>query len=283
MLTATPLRAGSLSVVDFRCDAGPADEPFAERHGAYTVSYVRRGSFGYRTRGRDFELVAGSILIGHPGDEFLCSHAHHDRGDECLSFKLAPELVDDLCTGQEVWRSGALPPLPQLMVLGELAQAAAECTSEVGLDEAGLWLVAKFASIVSTRPAKPVEARAADRRRAVEAALWLDACSHESIDLETAARQAGLSPFHFLRVFSRVLGVTPHQYLLRVRLRRAARMLADDARSITDVAFDAGFADLSNFVRTFHRAAGVSPRAFRRASKGQRKFFQERLADPAAR
>ena len=58
-----------------------------------------------------------------------------------------------------------------------------------------------------------------------------------------------------------MLGVTPHQYLVRSRLRRAARLLADGARSISDVAFDVGFGDLSNFVRTFHRAAGVSPRA----------------------
>jgi AraC-like DNA-binding protein len=72
--------------------------------------------------------------------------------------------------------------------------------------------------------------------------------------------------------------VTPHQYLVRARLRRAARLLADDTRSITDVAFDVGFADLSNFVRTFHRAAGVSPRAFRRAAKGDRGIFHDRLA-----
>ena len=55
--------------------------------------------------------------------------------------------------------------------------------------------------------------------------------------------------------------MTPHQYLVRSRLRHAARLLADDERSITDVAYDVGFGDLSNFVRTFHRAAGVSPRA----------------------
>jgi len=60
-------------------------------------------------------------------------------------------------------------------------------------------------------------------------------------------------------------------------LRRAARLLSDDAPSITNVAFDVGFADLSNFVRTFRRAAGVSPRDFRKAAKGQRKIFQERL------
>jgi AraC-like DNA-binding protein len=75
-----------------------------------------------------------------------------------------------------------------------------------------------------------------------------------------------------------VLGVTPHQYLVRSRLRRAARLLAEDTRPITDVAFDVGFGDLSNFVRTFRRAAGVSPRGFRRAAKGDRKIFQDRLA-----
>ena len=117
-----------------------------------------------------------------------------------------------------------------------------------------------------------------DRRRAVETALWIDANSQREINLEDAAGEAGISPFHFLRLFSGVLGVTPHQYLVRSRLRHAARLLADDGSSITDVAYDVGFGDLSNFVRTFHRAAGVSPRKFREASRGMRKIFQERLA-----
>ena len=76
----------------------------------------------------------------------------------------------------------------------------------------------------------------------------------------------------------RLLGVTPHQYLVRSRLRHAARLLVDDEISVTNVAYDVGFADLSNFVRTFHRAAGVSPRRFREASRGDRKILQERLA-----
>jgi AraC-like DNA-binding protein len=112
----------------------------------------------------------------------------------------------------------------------------------------------------------------------VETALWIDANSHAPLDLERMAEAAELSGFHFLRLFARVLGVTPHQYLVRSRLRRAARLLAEDSRAITDVAFDAGFNDLSNFVRTFHRAAGVSPRAFRQAAKGERKILQDRLA-----
>jgi AraC-like DNA-binding protein len=278
MVATTLLQHDTIRVSEYRCRAGPDDAPFTELHHRHSISYVRRGSFGCHTRGRSFELVAGSILVGHPGDEYVCSHHHHPCGDECLSFFLAPELVETLGDQAEVWRSGSIAPLPELMVLGELAQAAATGHSDIGLDEVGMAFTARFVGVVRGRAQKPTRALARDRRRAVEAALWIDAHSHQPINLERAAGEAGLSPFHFLRLFSSVLGVTPHQYLVRSRLRHAARLLADDGRPITDVAYDVGFADLSNFVRTFHRAAGVSPRAFRQTSRGDRKILQERLA-----
>jgi AraC-like DNA-binding protein len=277
MTRTTLLQRPSISVSEFRCSASPDDTPFVEQYGCHSVSYVRKGSFGCQSRGRFFELVAGSILVGHPGDEFICTH-DHVCGDECLSFFLDPELVESIGDRAEVWRVGAAPPLPELMVLGELAQAAADGRSDVGLDEVGALFASRFVEVVSGRPQKPAATTARDRRRAVETALWIDAHSHREIDLEHAAGQADISPFHFLRLFSSVLGVTPHQYLVRSRLRHAARLLADDDRPITDVAYDVGFGDLSNFVRTFHRAAGVSPLKFRQASRGKRKIFQERLA-----
>jgi AraC-like DNA-binding protein len=277
MTRTTLLQRGSICVSDFRCSAGPDDTPFAEQFGSHSISYVRKGSFGCHSRGRFFELVAGSILVGHPGDEFICTH-DHVCGDVCLSFFLTPELVQAIGDRAEVWRVGAAPPLPELMVFGELAQTAADGRSDVGLDEVGHAFASRFVEVVSGRPQKLAPASARDRRRAVETALWIDAHSHRPIDLEKAAGQADISPFHFLRLFSGVLGVTPHQYLVRSRLRHAARLLADDDISVTDIAYDVGFGDLSNFVRTFHRAAGVSPRKFREASRGMRKIFQERLA-----
>jgi AraC-like DNA-binding protein len=278
MAATTLLQHGAITVSDYRCTAGPDDAPFVELHRQHSISYVRSGSFGLHTRGRSFELVTGSILVGHPGDEYVCSHDHHVCGDECLSFFLSPDLVDSIGGIADIWHSGSIPPLPELMVLGELAQAAADGRSDVGLDEVGHAFTARFADVVSGGGQKPTRAVARDRRRAVETALWIDTHSHRSINLEQAALEARLSPFHFLRLFTKVLGVTPHQYLVRSRLRRAARLLADDERPITDVAYDVGFGDLSNFVRTFHRAAGVSPRGFRQASRGDRKILQERLA-----
>ena len=277
MAATTIFRNGSISVVDYRCSAAPGDAPFVEAHGSYSIAYVRKGSFGYRTRGRAFELVAGAVVVGHPGGEYVCTH-DHVHGDECLSFQFAPALVDSLGGRGEIWRTGSLPPLPELMVLGELGQAAAAGGSDAGLDEVGVALAARLVETVSGRKRKRSAPGARDRRRAVEAALWLDANAHEALDLESAARGAGLSAFHFLRLFADVLGVTPHQYLVRARLRRAARLLAEEERPITGIAYDVGFGDLSNFVRTFRRAAGVSPRAFRRAARGERKILQDRLA-----
>ena len=271
------LRPGGLKIIDYRCDAGPGDTPFVEYHDAFSLAYVRSGSFGYQTRGRAYELVAGSILVGHPGDEYVCTH-DHVRGDDCLSVHLAPDVFDAIPVRKKTWRAGGVPPLSELVVVGELLQSAAEGRSDVGLDEAAMMLVGRFIALASGRDDSPTRLPSRDRRRAVQTALWLDAHSHDAIDLERAAREAGVSAFHFLRMFARVVGVTPHQYLVRSRLRRAARLLSDDGRSVTDVAFDVGFGDVSNFVRTFHRAAGVSPRRFRQAARGDRKILQDRLS-----
>jgi AraC family transcriptional regulator len=270
------LQTPTLTVSDYRCDAGPDDAPFVETHAGFDLAYVRKGSFGYRSGRAAFELVAGSILLGRPGDEYVCTH-DHVVGDECLSFQLAPELVAAIGARAERWRSGSVPPLSELMVLGELAEAAALGRSDIGLDEAGMLLAARLADVVTDRTPAASAASARDRRRAVDAALWIDERSADGLDLERIAAASGLSAFHFLRLFASVLGVTPHQYLVRARLRRAARLLADDARPITDVAFDVGFGDLSNFVRTFRRAAGVSPRGFRKAARGDRAVFAARL------
>jgi AraC-like DNA-binding protein len=272
------LKSEALSVIAYWCTMGPDDKPFLEQHACHSLSYVRKGSFGYDTRGHIHELVAGSVMVGHAGDEYTCSHDHHVCGDECLSFQLSPAFADDMGLRRDALRIGSAPPLPGLMVYGELAEAAGRGDSDIGIDEAAMLFVNRFVEITSDKTPKRQHVTARDRRRAVESALWIDANADGEINLGTAAKATGVSSFHFLRLFSSVLGVTPHQYLVRSRLRHAARLLADDARSITSIALDVGFSDLSNFVRTFHRAAGVSPRGFRNAARGNRKILQERLS-----
>lgn len=277
MLSRTTLHHGVVTVVDVRCQIRADEQPFMERHDGFSISYVRKGSFGYHSHGTSFYLVAGSLLIGCPGKEFMCTH-EHVCADEYLSFRFAPEVAESIASRSAYGSRGCLPPVPEFLVLGELAQAVVEGRSDLGLDEIGMVFGARLDSLVGLKQPGKLRPGPRDRRRSVEAALWLDACSHESVDLETAAGAVGLSPFHFLRTFTQVLGVTPHQYLIACRLRKAARLLTETSLPVTTIALDVGINDLSNFVRPFHRAAGVSPRTFRKLAKGDRNFFQERLA-----
>ncbi|HVO09043.1 MAG TPA: AraC family transcriptional regulator [Burkholderiaceae bacterium] len=274
------LLEGPVAVRAYRCDAGPRSRAFWEHADGWSVSYVQRGSFSCRCRGRLHDLVPGSVLVLKPGDDYQCTHEHREGGDDCLAVFLTPELVHELAPRRGAWASGGTPPLAEMMVRGEWMRAAAAGDSDVGLDEAALAFVARFAALTDD-DAEAREPAAADRRRAVGSALWIDAHADQALDLQRLAAQCGLSAYHYLRVFAHVLGVTPHQYLVRSRLRSAARMLAEGERSVTEIALDAGFADLSNFVRSFRRAAGVSPREFRRAARGDRKILQERI-DAAA-
>jgi AraC-like DNA-binding protein len=78
-----------------------------------------------------------------------------------------------------------------------------------------------------------------------------------------------MSPHHFLRVFAQVAGMTPHQFVLRTRLHRAAVRLRRSDEAVSAIAFDAGFNDLSTFNRRFRRLMGASPGAFRARSRRQ--------------
>ncbi len=277
MPAATVLLEGPLRVFDYRCGAGPHDRPFTEQHAGYSLAYVRRGSFGYRTRGCRYELVAGAFLVGRAGDEFLCTHEHHAHGDECLSFSFDAECLEETGLDARGWVSHALPPLPELALLGERAQASAHSHDALALEEAGTLLAARYLALQGRTALTTTRLSVRERRRAVRGALWLEAHAAERVRLAQVARASGVSAFHFLRLFRRVIGVTPHQYLVRTRLRRAARLLAAETQPVADIAYQVGFGDLSNFVRTFRRAAGVSPRAFRAAGRADRKILQARL------
>jgi AraC-like DNA-binding protein len=83
------------------------------------------------------------------------------------------------------------------------------------------------------------------------------------LTLNQLARLAGLSPYHFLRIFQGLTGITPHQYVMRSRLREAALRLRAAPDRVLDVALDSGFGDVSNFNRAFRTEFGVTPTRFR--------------------
>jgi YesN/AraC family two-component response regulator len=86
----------------------------------------------------------------------------------------------------------------------------------------------------------------------------------EPLTLSEVAREASLSKFHFCRLFHREMGLSFRQYLQGLRVRRARALLADPDLSVTEVAYAAGFNDLSDFDKVFRKIVGVPPRAYRK-------------------
>lgn len=86
----------------------------------------------------------------------------------------------------------------------------------------------------------------------------------QDISLKTLADLAGVSPFHFLRLFKRTTRLTPHRYLLERRLERARELLRQGSLSLAEVAVEVGFCDQSHLTLHFKRAYGLTPGEFRR-------------------
>jgi AraC-like DNA-binding protein len=90
-----------------------------------------------------------------------------------------------------------------------------------------------------------------------------DARYFEPLTVGDLARAAGLSPAHFSREFRRTFGEAPHQYLLTRRLERAAALLRNTDRSVTDICFAVGLTSVGSFITSFGRVHGAAPLAYR--------------------
>lgn len=101
-------------------------------------------------------------------------------------------------------------------------------------------------------------------RRLLRARDLMDRSYAEPLDLATLARVALVSESHFIRTFRDAFGETPHRYLQRRRVERAAWLLRSTDRSVTDICLDVGFTSLGTFSRVFRDIIGETPTQHRR-------------------
>lgn len=260
-------------VADVVCTCGPQDRPFEEQHGYATVAVVVAGSFQYRaslTRHGSGQglMTPGSLLLGNAGQCFECGH-EHALGDRCLSFRYTLDYFERLAAdagmppGKRSFPVHRLPPLRPLS--RAIARACARLVREAGAswEELGLQLAAEALLLANGRLRGTMSTPASSVARVTRAVRMIDLHDDGELPLRTLAQRSGLSPYHFLRVFQQVTGVTPHQYVRRARLRKAAVRLASEQGKVLDIALDCGFGDVSNFNRSFRAEFGVSPRAYR--------------------
>jgi AraC family transcriptional regulator len=262
-------RGAGWAAADVVCTAGPHDATFEEQHDSYAIAIVLAGTFQYTSALGRAVLTPGSVMLGNHGQCYQCGH-EHGEGDRCVVLWYAPEYFERLAAdaGARSTVNFPVPRLPPLRALSPIVTAAGEgatASSDVPWEELAVRLAGRVVTLAAGTPASDASPLNAEARvtRLVRA---IERQPGAALTIESLAREARLSPYHFLRTFERLTGVTPHQFVLRTRLREAALRLAESPARVLDIALDCGFGDVSNFNRAFRTEFGVSPRAYRCAS-----------------
>ncbi|MER8443058.1 AraC family transcriptional regulator [Mesorhizobium sp. M1066] len=254
-------------VADVICTAGAGDRPFEEAHQDFCVAAVTSGTFRYRAQQGTAVLAPGALLLGNPGTCYECGH-EHGSGDRCLSFHFGPSYMERIVAGVQGARKLAfeaprLPPLSALAPLLTEAETAREMADLDAFEELGLRIAsaAVTAATGATHVRRTPSRR--DQKRVAEAVRRIELDADGPVSLSALADETATSPYHFLRVFRQVAGMTPYQFLLKTRLHRAAVRLHMSDDAVSAIAFEAGFNDLSTFNRRFRRVMGETPGKYR--------------------
>lgn len=266
-----PLRAYGLApgpegyrLADLRCAPGP-DAWCAE--GLYTesaVALVLSGVFEFASQGRAATAVPGAFVFANKGEEFSCQHLHADGNRRTVVF-FSDEFLDavagDLCLSRARFPAGAAPPSPLTPIVSGFMHRIAHKSGDS--EEAAL-AIAGTGLQAGPGTATLDVVCAAERRRIVGAVRHINARFAEPCTLDILAAVAGMSRFRFARRFRAVTGETASQYVLHRRLSSAAALLLGTRRTVSEIAYDVGFNDLSYFYARFKGAFGSAPGQWRR-------------------
>jgi len=255
------------SVHEVVCNAGPSDRPFEERHEGFSVSAVFEGSFTYRSDAGRGLLYPGALLLGNSGACFECGHAH-GVGDRCISLNVRDDLFGEIAaaaasTSRFRFSAPSLPPSPKALPVVALMEALSLRAPALRREELVLGLIERVVAATADQKRIAAAPAALEARRVVEAIRLVESDAARPVRLQDLAASAGMSKYHFLRVFRRLTGMTPYQYLLSARMRRAALDLASSRRPVLAIALDSGFNDLSTFNHRFRAAFGATPTQYR--------------------
>ena len=241
-------------------------DPERERATGHAVSFVEAGSFRVRTTEAWHEVTTASLFVTRPGLEFSCAHDEDHPPDRCLSVSFSDDSMESMRSSFKPTDSPVRPLTNRHAFLHRALRGCApgdEARAEA-LAGALLW---SLSAGTARQPLFRPERLAWYAGRVDRAKAMIEARFAEPLTLSSLARDAGMSVFHFARVFGELEGRPPHRFLTDVRLARAHTRLRQGA-GVTDTCFAVGFGSLSHFVTTFRRRYGVRPSDLRRHRSG---------------
>jgi AraC-like DNA-binding protein len=233
-------------------------------HEGYGIGVIEQGALGFYYRGENVVAPAGQINTVNP-DEVHTGHPANEQGWTYRMFYCSPAFMQRMAAdvaGKPVphplFTSGVIED-DQMAYLVRLTHVRLMDGTIPRLEQENL-LLTLFAGLFARHTYAPLPmVRAGNEPNPIRRAIdYLEAHFAEDVDVGTLAAVACLSPFHFIRVFSRQTGMTPHAWLMQLRVRKAVALL-NQGISIAEVAVQTGCSDQSHLNRLFKRYLGYTP------------------------
>jgi AraC-like DNA-binding protein len=233
-------------------------------HDGYGVGVIEQGALGFYYRGENVVAPAGRINTVNP-DEIHTGQAAVEQGWAYRMFYFSADFLQRM--SQDIFGHPISLPFFTAGVIddpdlaGQVQQVHARlCDQKVARLEKETCVLAMFSRLISRHTyAPPILGRVGSEQPSIRRVIeYLDAHCAEDVTVATLAGIACLSPYHFIRVFSRQTGLTPHAWLMQLRARKARELLRLGL-PIADAAAQTGFADQSHLTKTFKRILGYTP------------------------
>lgn len=263
-------------VIDFKCHCEVCSVTGPEYNDSFTLSFIRRGFFEYRSFKREDEVHAGRILLSKPGYEHTTRHIDN-QPDTVTIFDFTRSFYEETIVEQYGSRlpwilqnkdlhSLMVNSTPELEYLHRriFEKISAGSCHALEIDEMVFRLLEKLMELLgmAQTPANvPDRLKQLHLNTAEKARDYLLTRFREPVSLQQLAAHCLVSPFHFSRIFKAITGESPHQYLNAVRLTHAKLMLEETYASVSAIAYDCGFNSPEHFVTAFRKMYGIRPSA----------------------
>lgn len=236
-----------------------------EQAGGHSIVFIRRGCFVRSVNGVESVLDPTLAYCMNPGEEQRYDHPH-DRGDDCTSLVLHPDLVASLWGGEPELPSEPFAVRPELDIEHRLLLGAVRRGADINeLAERAIRLSASALEQADPRPVSSGRPTTIRARRALADEVREILAANPATSLPELARSLAISAHHLSRVFHWVTGQTISRHRMRLRARSALERLADGEQNLARLAADVGFTDQSHLCRVIQQETASSPSALRRA------------------